>query len=86
MRMVGRRDASAAIQLKLAEQKFVTIVGAGGIGKSTVAIAIAHEMRPIFDGQIRLLDLSPLVDASLIAPVVANCLAWRCKHATSCRP
>jgi predicted ATPase/DNA-binding winged helix-turn-helix (wHTH) protein len=72
MRMLGRRDALAAIQMKLAEQKFVTIVGPGGIGKTTVAISIAHEMRPVFDGQIRFLDLSPLGDASLIAPAVAN--------------
>ena len=27
----------AAIQMKLAEQKFVTIVGPGGIGKTTVS-------------------------------------------------
>jgi DNA-binding winged helix-turn-helix (wHTH) protein len=32
MRMLGRRDALAAIQMKLAEQKFVTIIGPGGIG------------------------------------------------------
>jgi len=72
MRMLGRSDALAAIQMKLAEQKFVTIVGPGGIGKTTLAIAIAHEMRPVFDGRIRFLDLSPLGDASLIAPAVAN--------------
>jgi len=33
MRMLGRRNALAAIQMKLAEQKFVTIVGPGGIAR-----------------------------------------------------
>jgi predicted ATPase len=71
-RMVGRKEAVAAIQAKLAEQKFVTIVGPGGIGKTTVAVAVAHEMRSVFDGEVRFVDLSPLDDASLVAPAVAS--------------
>jgi predicted ATPase/DNA-binding winged helix-turn-helix (wHTH) protein len=71
-RMVGRKDAIAEIQTKLAAHKFITIVGPGGIGKTSVAITVAHEMRSIFDGQVRFLDLSPLGDASLIASAVAT--------------
>jgi predicted ATPase/DNA-binding winged helix-turn-helix (wHTH) protein len=71
-RMVGRTETVATIKAKLAEQKFVTIVGPGGIGKTTVAVAVAHEMRSIFDGEVRFVDLSPLDDASLIAPAVAS--------------
>ena len=71
-RMVGRTETVAAIKAKLAEQKFVTIVGPGGIGKTTVAVAVAHEMRSIFDGEVRFVDLSPLGDASLVAPAVAS--------------
>src|SRR6266404_476810 len=74
MRMLGRRDALAAIQIKLAEQKFVTIVGPGGIGKTTVAIAVAHEMSAIFDGQVHFVDLGALGGASLVAPAVATAL------------
>jgi predicted ATPase/DNA-binding winged helix-turn-helix (wHTH) protein len=74
MRMLGRRDAVAAIQMKLAEQKFVTIVGPGGIGKTTVAVAVAHEMSAIFDGQVHFVDLGALGDASLVAPAVATSL------------
>jgi predicted ATPase/DNA-binding winged helix-turn-helix (wHTH) protein len=71
-RMVGRKDAIAAIQAKLAAQKFVTIVGPGGIGKTSVAVVVAHEMRSIFNGRVRFVDLSPLGDASLVAPAVAS--------------
>jgi predicted ATPase/DNA-binding winged helix-turn-helix (wHTH) protein len=74
MRMLGRRDAVGAIQLKLAEQKFVTIVGPGGIGKTTVAVAVAHEMSAIFDGQVHFVDLSALDGASLVAPAIAASL------------
>src|SRR3979490_2513613 len=65
MRMLGRGEALAAIQMKLAEQKFMTIVGPGGIGKTTMAIAVAHEMSATFNRQIYFVDLSALSDASL---------------------
>jgi predicted ATPase/DNA-binding winged helix-turn-helix (wHTH) protein len=74
VRMLGRRDALAAIQKKLIEQKFVTIVGPGGIGKTTIAVAVAHEMSAIFNGQIHFVDLSALGGASLVAPAVAAAL------------
>jgi DNA-binding winged helix-turn-helix (wHTH) protein len=71
-RMVGRKDAIASIQAKLVAQKFVTIVGPGGLGKTTVAVAVAHEMRSAFDGRVRFVDLSHLGEASLVAPAVAS--------------
>src|SRR3982075_1587149 len=74
MRVLGRRDALAAIQTKLAEQKFVTIVGPGGIGKSTLAVAVAHEMSATFNSQVHFVDLGALGGASLIAPAVAAAL------------
>ena len=70
-RMVGRKDVIATMQEKLAAEKFVTIVGPGGIGKTTVAVAVAHEMRSIFNGRVCFVDLSPL-DTSLVAPAVAS--------------
>jgi predicted ATPase len=74
MRMLGRRDALAAIQMKLAEQRFVTIVGPGGIGKTTIAVAVAHEMSGIFNSQVHFVDLGALGGASLVAPAVAAAL------------
>jgi len=74
MRMLGRKDALVAIQTKLAEQKFVTIVGPGGIGKTTLAVAVAHEMSATFNGQVHFVDLGALGGASLVAPAVATSL------------
>jgi predicted ATPase/DNA-binding winged helix-turn-helix (wHTH) protein len=74
MRMLGRRDALAAIQTKLNEQRFVTIVGSGGTGKTTIAVAVAHEMGAIFNSQVHFVDLSALGGASLVAPAVAIAL------------
>ncbi len=74
MRMLGRTDALAAIQMKLSEQKFVTIVGPGGIGKTTVAVAVAHEMSSVLNSQVHFVDLSALGCASLVASAVAAAL------------
>ena len=74
MRMLGRKDALAAIQLKLAKQKFVTIVGPGGIGKTTLAVAVAHEMGAAFDSHVHFVDLGAFRDASLVAPAAATAL------------
>jgi predicted ATPase/DNA-binding winged helix-turn-helix (wHTH) protein len=73
-RMLGRKDALAAIRIKLNEQRFVTIVGPGGIGKTTLAVTVAHEMSPAFNGRIYFVDLSTLGGASLVAPAVAAAL------------
>ncbi|KJC46707.1 hypothetical protein UP09_11825 [Bradyrhizobium sp. LTSP885] len=74
MRMLGRSGALAEIQMKLAEQKFVTIVGPGGIGKTTVAVAVAHEMSITFSSRIYFVDLSAVGAASLVAPSIAAAL------------
>jgi predicted ATPase/DNA-binding winged helix-turn-helix (wHTH) protein len=73
-RMVGRKHIIATIQPKLAAQRFVTIVGPGGIGKTTVAVAVAHEMRSVFNSRIRFVDLGSLGAAPLVAPTVAASL------------
>jgi predicted ATPase/DNA-binding winged helix-turn-helix (wHTH) protein len=74
VRMLGRSDTLAEIQMKLAEQKFVTIIGPGGIGKTTVAVAVGHEMTTTFNGRIYFVDLSALGVASRVEPAVATAL------------
>jgi predicted ATPase len=73
-RMVGRKNTIATIQAKLAAQRFVTVVGPGGIGKTTVAVAVAHEMRSVFDSKAHFVDLGSLGSAPLVAPALAASL------------
>jgi len=70
--MLGRNDALAAIQSKLIEQKFVTIVGPGGIGKTTIAIEVAHEISVILNNEVHFVDLGALGGSSLVASTVAT--------------
>ncbi len=44
-RIVGRDNAIAALTTQLAQRRLLTIVGPGGIGKTTVAVAVAENLR-----------------------------------------
>jgi len=73
-RMVGRADIVAALAAQLAQRRFITIVGAGGIGKTTVAVAIADAVAPNYHDKVAFVDLSPLTDAALIPSMIAAIL------------
>ncbi|QIO32426.1 ATP-binding protein [Bradyrhizobium sp. 1(2017)] len=73
-RMVGRDETIGLLRAELASRRFVSIVGPGGVGKTTVAVAVAHEMSADFPGAICFVDLSALQDGALVVPVVASAI------------
>src|SRR5262249_29785307 len=54
--------------------RLVTLVGAGGVGKTRLAIAIAETALPQFSEGVWFVDLAPLQDASRVAETVARTL------------
>jgi predicted ATPase/DNA-binding winged helix-turn-helix (wHTH) protein len=80
-RVVGREDVLQELSARLPNERFITLRGPGGIGKTTVAIALAHDMWSAFDGQVHFLDLGPLKDAALVASTVAATLGLVVHHA-----
>ena len=68
--MIGRDSEVANLAQQLREQRFVSIVGAGGIGKTTVALAVAHEVFAEFGGAVQFLDLATLRDPQLVSAVL----------------
>ena len=80
-RMVGREDILKDLSARISSDRFVTLRGPGGIGKTTVAIALAHDMLTAFDGNVYFLDLGPLKDATLVASSVAAALGLVVHHA-----
>ena len=70
-RMVGREQAVAALTDLLRQRRFVSVVGPGGMGKTTVAVAVAHQLADAFDGQVAFVDLATHSDAGLLNAVVA---------------
>ena len=73
-RMVGRESVVDALEQQIATERFVTLVGPGGIGKTTVALAIAHRMSHRFDGDVAFVDLSIQRGDDDIAFAVATAL------------
>ena len=71
-RVIGRSDVVAALGAQLLQHRFVTIVGAGGIGKTTVAAAIAETIGERFRDGVRFLDFAPLGDAGLVESALAS--------------
>jgi predicted ATPase/DNA-binding winged helix-turn-helix (wHTH) protein len=73
-RMIGRDDAVADLCMQLLRQRFVSIVGPGGMGKTTVAISVAHALVGEFSGAIAFVDLVSIEDPRLVAGAVASTL------------
>src|SRR5262249_12467467 len=73
-RMIGRQDTVGEVLARLAAHRFVTLVGPGGIGKTTVAIAAAHAARPDSANAVVSVDLGAIGDPALVASVVAAAL------------
>jgi MoxR-like ATPase len=48
VQMLGRDEIVSEICHKLTAERFVTIVGPGGLGKTTVALSVAHTLLPDF--------------------------------------
>ncbi len=70
-RMIGREGEVAAFQAELLRERFVTIVGPGGMGKTTVAISVAHALAREFPDSAIFVDLAAIADTSLVVSVVA---------------
>jgi predicted ATPase/DNA-binding winged helix-turn-helix (wHTH) protein len=73
-RMVGRADIVRATSAQLMMNRLVSIVGPGGMGKTTVAVSIAHDLLGDFNGAIFFIDLAPLTDPRFVPTAVASAL------------
>jgi DNA-binding winged helix-turn-helix (wHTH) protein len=73
-RMIGREEAVAALVSRLSRQRLVTVVGPGGIGKTTVALAVAERVTTNYEHGVWLVDLAPLGNPRLVPSAVATVL------------
>src|SRR5690349_17658950 len=73
-RMVGRDETAAALVARLSRERLVTIVGPGGIGKTTVALAVAERVIADYEHGVWLVDLAPLGDPRLVPSTLATVL------------
>src|SRR5262249_10828262 len=72
--IVGRDEDVHRLSTQLTTAHFVTIVGPGGIGKTTTAIAAGHHLVETFAGAVLFVDLGALSNPSLVPATVASML------------
>jgi predicted ATPase/DNA-binding winged helix-turn-helix (wHTH) protein len=73
-RILGREDVVETISDRMAVSRLVTVVGPGGIGKTTVALAIAAQFVASKSDSIGFVDLAPLADPLLVPSALATML------------
>src|SRR6266550_3116600 len=73
-RMIGRDESVTTLVSRLSRQRLVTILGPGGIGKTTLALAVAERMIESYEHGVWLVDLAPLGDPRLVPSAVATVL------------
>lgn len=72
--LFGRASDLAAVGALLSQHRLVTIVGAGGVGKTAVALATAHARHTALRDGVAWVELAPLDDATLLPSTIAAAL------------
>jgi predicted ATPase/DNA-binding winged helix-turn-helix (wHTH) protein len=72
--LIGREPDVAAVTALMAQHRLVTLVGAGGVGKSRLAQWLLHQRRSDFAHSVAWIDLAPLADASRLVEHMAAAL------------
>lgn len=71
---VGRKRELAEIAKSLANNRLLTLLGVGGIGKTRLSLQLAGEMLDTFPDGVWFVELAPLTDSQLVPQAVASAL------------
>jgi predicted ATPase len=70
--LIGRDDELHEMVDLAATSRLVTLTGAGGIGKTRLALAVARQLLPQFADGVWVAELAPLFDPGLVPGAVAT--------------
>jgi predicted ATPase/DNA-binding winged helix-turn-helix (wHTH) protein len=73
--LIGRRAELDEVAARLASHRLVTLTGAGGVGKTRLAIEVGKELLQRYPDGVWLAELAPLQDPQLVAAIIAEALA-----------
>ncbi len=79
---VGRGDDILTVQKLVADHRLVTLMGAGGAGKTRLATEVARTLLDDRPGGVWLVELAPIADGSLVSHALAEALGLRPSEAT----
>jgi predicted ATPase/DNA-binding winged helix-turn-helix (wHTH) protein len=72
--LISREDVLVKLCQLLSEQRLITLCGAGGIGKTRLAIEVGRRAGARFPDGVWLADLSPLSESALVPVAIAGAL------------
>ena len=72
--LIGRESEAAQIKAVLSNCRLVTLTGAGGVGKTRLAIEVGRTLLERYPDGVWFVELAPLADAQLIAPTIGAIL------------
>ncbi len=73
-RLIGREEAVLSAEATLLQRRFVTLVGPGGMGKTSVALACVERCASAFEQGACFVDLAGVADASSVPGALAAAL------------
>src|SRR6202042_923536 len=82
--MIGRETVVSEVSDKLRNERFITLIGPGGIGKTTIALAVGRAAAEEFGGEVYLVELEWLTDPRYVAGAVATSLGVALKSKDPC--
>jgi predicted ATPase len=74
---VGRDHEVVEIRKLIEDHRLVTLTGAGGVGKTRLALQVAGESLDDFAEGVWLVELAPVADPALVTPALASALRVR---------
>jgi predicted ATPase len=72
--LIGRDRERAEVAAAVAASRLVTLTGAGGTGKTRLALQVARDLAGDFADGVAFIDLAPVRDPALLATAVARAL------------
>jgi predicted ATPase/class 3 adenylate cyclase/DNA-binding CsgD family transcriptional regulator len=80
---VGRADAIAQVKDALQQQRAVTLTGAGGCGKTRLALHVAADLVDAYPGGVWFVDFAPVNDPAAVGELVVEAMAVSARQGES---
>jgi predicted ATPase/DNA-binding SARP family transcriptional activator len=75
--LIGRDREIAEVRRLLAGRRLVTLTGPAGVGKTSLALAVAHALAGELKQGVRFVELASLRDPELVLPAIARAFGIR---------
>jgi predicted ATPase/DNA-binding winged helix-turn-helix (wHTH) protein len=74
--LIGRGDTVSKLAAQLSHNRLITLAGPGGIGKTSVALAVAERLTAHYEHGVWFVDLTSIRDPLLVPHAVASAIGF----------